>query len=58
MIRLNLTKKSWVEVTEHANGYYVRRVFNGGEDGGDIKIYNKLSIALDMAKKLQTKFKA
>ena len=37
-VKIPITDKSWVQISKHENGYYVRNIFNAGESTGKIHI--------------------
>ena len=53
---ITVTEKSFVRVSKHSNGFYVQFVFNGGENAGQIFIYQTEKAALKKANQLKANY--
>ena len=50
---IKITEKSYVRVSKHVNGIYVQYVYNNGDNGGKIFVYQSLKAALKKANQIK-----
>lgn len=55
-LRMRISNRAYVRISEHSNGYYVQLVYNDGHTAGKIHIYKTEKAAMKKAKEIKDKY--